>query len=308
MLHCSIKQILSIAAAAVVLTAALGAWWYFGAPHSATTPPPAPVADTGNAVQKADLIVLDTPQPNQTIQSPLALTGRARGSWFFEASFPVVLLDAAGNTVAQGHATAGSDWMTSDFVPFTATLTFVVDKNLAGTKGTLVLKKDNPSGLSAHDDALSVPVVFGTATQPVACTQEAKICPDGSVVGRTGPNCEFAKCPEKGGGSIAPYTSGVQGTVLLGPTCPVERIPPDPACADKPYKTTISVYRTSDTVHVFATAQTGVDGTFKISLAPGTYTVAAAGGAMLPRCTPTPATVAPNVYTKLTISCDTGIR
>ena len=28
-----------------------------------------------------------------------------------------------------------------------------------------------------------------------ACTQEAKICPDGSAVGRTGPNCEFASCP-----------------------------------------------------------------------------------------------------------------
>lgn len=29
----------------------------------------------------------------------------------------------------------------------------------------------------------------------VACTMEAKICPDGSFVGRTGPNCEFTSCP-----------------------------------------------------------------------------------------------------------------
>lgn len=29
---------------------------------------------------------------------------------------------------------------------------------------------------------------------PKACTMEAKLCPDGSYVGRTGPNCEFAKC------------------------------------------------------------------------------------------------------------------
>ena len=29
----------------------------------------------------------------------------------------------------------------------------------------------------------------------IACTQEAKLCPDGSAVGRTGPNCEFAQCP-----------------------------------------------------------------------------------------------------------------
>lgn len=27
------------------------------------------------------------------------------------------------------------------------------------------------------------------------CTLEAKLCPDGSSVGRTGPNCEFAPCP-----------------------------------------------------------------------------------------------------------------
>lgn len=28
-----------------------------------------------------------------------------------------------------------------------------------------------------------------------ACTLEAKLCPDGSAVGRVGPNCEFAPCP-----------------------------------------------------------------------------------------------------------------
>jgi hypothetical protein len=31
--------------------------------------------------------------------------------------------------------------------------------------------------------------------KPVACTLEAKVCPDGSAVGRTGPDCEFAPCP-----------------------------------------------------------------------------------------------------------------
>ena len=35
-----------------------------------------------------------------------------------------------------------------------------------------------------------------TQNQPVACTQDAKICPDGSAVGRISPNCEFAPCPE----------------------------------------------------------------------------------------------------------------
>ncbi|MDP3988377.1 MAG: hypothetical protein Q8P80_04515 [Candidatus Levybacteria bacterium] len=31
---------------------------------------------------------------------------------------------------------------------------------------------------------------------PKACTQEAKLCPDGSYVSRTGPNCEFSTCPK----------------------------------------------------------------------------------------------------------------
>lgn len=30
----------------------------------------------------------------------------------------------------------------------------------------------------------------------IGCTMEAKMCPDGSAVGRTGPNCEFAQCPD----------------------------------------------------------------------------------------------------------------
>lgn len=32
---------------------------------------------------------------------------------------------------------------------------------------------------------------------PVACTMEAKLCPDGSAVGRSGPKCEFVECPSR---------------------------------------------------------------------------------------------------------------
>lgn len=46
------------------------------------------------------------------------------------------------------------------------------------------------------------PIETSTATSSatptskiVACTMEAKICPDGSAVGRSGKNCEFAPCP-----------------------------------------------------------------------------------------------------------------
>ncbi len=40
-----------------------------------------------------------------------------------------------------------------------------------------------------------IPNLPKTKVAGVACTAEAKLCPDGSAVGRTGPNCEFAECP-----------------------------------------------------------------------------------------------------------------
>ncbi|MFZ3057735.1 MAG: hypothetical protein WA092_01685 [Minisyncoccales bacterium] len=45
--------------------------------------------------------------------------------------------------------------------------------------------------------ALLIGIYFFKTNKPeqIYCTQEAKICPDGSAVGRTGPNCEFAVCP-----------------------------------------------------------------------------------------------------------------
>lgn len=38
--------------------------------------------------------------------------------------------------------------------------------------------------------------------EQVACTLDAKICPDGSAVGRVPPNCEFAACPSDAGESV----------------------------------------------------------------------------------------------------------
>ena len=148
-----------------------------------------------------------------------------------------------------------------------------------------------------------------TAKAPIggqACTQEARICPDGSAVGRTGPNCEFASCPGEGK-SILPYSSGVRGTVLLGPTCPVERMPPDPACADKPYATAIVVYRASSQ-SVFVMGNSDTNGMFKFSLPPGPYTLEAKNGKVFPRCAQVSVEVPVSGYASTTISCDTGIR
>jgi len=108
--------------------------------------------------QKDDLIIVDSPAPDSIISSPLTISGQARGNWYFEASFPVVLADETGAVIAQTIATAKSDWMTEDFVPFESTITF--EKPLAGTAGTLILKKDNPSGLAEYDDELVIPIIF----------------------------------------------------------------------------------------------------------------------------------------------------
>ena len=106
---------------------------------------------------KPGLIELHNPFPGDVIQSPLALEGRAKGQWYFEASFPVYLLNAAGDTIARVPAEAQGEWMTENMVFFKATLDFVAP---AGDSGTLILAKSNASGLPEHDDELRVPVRF----------------------------------------------------------------------------------------------------------------------------------------------------
>lgn len=105
-----------------------------------------------------EYITVSQPRAGDSISSPLTIKGQARGMWYFEATFPVVLTDWDGLIIAQGYAQAEGEWMTEDFVPFSATLTFT--KPAYGERGTLILKKDNPSGLPEHDDAVEIPVLF----------------------------------------------------------------------------------------------------------------------------------------------------
>ena len=104
-----------------------------------------------------DLIRVFSPQANEKVSSPLLIKGEARGFWFFEATFPVKLLDDKGNIIAQHYAQAKGDWMTEDFVPFEAELVFEAP---TAQKGWLVLEKDNPSSLSENADELRIPIIF----------------------------------------------------------------------------------------------------------------------------------------------------
>ena len=63
--------------------------------------------------------------------------------------------------------------------------------------------KTNLATIKPFTDQIFSTITFNQESEPVTpgrktmCTMEAKLCPDGSSVGRTGPNCEFAACPAK---------------------------------------------------------------------------------------------------------------
>lgn len=104
-----------------------------------------------------DLITVTFPLVNAEIKSPLIIEGKARGPWFWEAAFPVKLVDENNQVITQDLAWAKEDWMTTDFVSFHAELTFDVSTI---TPATLVLEKSNPSGLPEKADEIRIPLVL----------------------------------------------------------------------------------------------------------------------------------------------------
>ncbi|MBI2484793.1 hypothetical protein HYW18_01430 [Candidatus Uhrbacteria bacterium] len=115
-----------------------------------------PAEDIEEPPAEAPMRVL-SPKEHTLVKSPLSVMGEARGFWFFEASFPVRIEDGEGNMLGEGIATAQTDWMTEEFVPFFVTIEF--DPGEA-TVGALVLMRDNPSGLPENDAEVRVPVFF----------------------------------------------------------------------------------------------------------------------------------------------------
>src|SRR4051794_26281258 len=86
----------------------------------------------------------------------------------------------------------------------------------------------------------------------------------------------------RGAGTAA---SGIRGRVTESPTCPVERDPPDPACAPRGFAAGARFSRTR-AGHTVGRFTTGDDGRFRTRLRPGRYgfTAQPASGARLPRC------------------------
>jgi hypothetical protein len=103
-----------------------------------------------------EIIEIERPLPGERIGDVIKVSGKAKGSWYFEGDFPLLLTDAAGRVLARGFATAQSDWMSADWVPFTGRVK--VPKSHAPGWGWLGFKKDNPSDRPELDDAVAIPV------------------------------------------------------------------------------------------------------------------------------------------------------
>lgn len=110
-------------------------------------------SNTNQTTQNKNIIV-SKPAAYEEITSGYTIEGQAAG-WYFEAVFPIKLLDATGKEIVTAQAQAQSDWMTSDYVPFKATMNFSIDKD---QNGTLVFMKDNPSGLPENDQKYGLPI------------------------------------------------------------------------------------------------------------------------------------------------------
>lgn len=107
-------------------------------------------------VSEGPNIKIVSPSADSVVASPLKITGEAKG-WYFEASFPIRLVDEKGNVLARGLAQAKSDWMVDAFVPFESELNF----NPGGAKsGEIIFEKDNPSGRPENSGSFSLPVLF----------------------------------------------------------------------------------------------------------------------------------------------------
>lgn len=112
-------------------------------------------SDEGNFIYKnatSDLIKVELPFPGAVTGKEFSVIGKARGTWYFEASFPVKVLDKDGKVLFRGPAQAQGEWMTQDFVPFK--IDIKVPQSYVGP-ARLVLENDNPSGLPENEKSIS---------------------------------------------------------------------------------------------------------------------------------------------------------
>ena len=144
--------IIAVLAIVIVILAAL----LFASPASSPSSGAAVAPSSASQPFMSEKVKVSSPLPSGTVSKTFTVVGQARGTWYFEASFPVQVRDSQNNLVGSGLAQAQSDWMTENFVPFTVLVTV----NAYSGPATLVLIKDNPSGLPENEDSVEFPIAI----------------------------------------------------------------------------------------------------------------------------------------------------
>lgn len=143
---------------------------------------------------------------------------------------------------------------------------------------------------------------------PFACTEEEKLCADGSSVSRMRPDCEFAASPSSPSNALSPNihpvsTGRIEGQIVLYPASGVER-------ADTPNWRGIpgQVTVTDAGGSVVAQVSSDARGLFNFDLPPGRYTLRLMSVRPPGHAEPVPVTVDVGQVTKTVITFDAGIR
>lgn len=99
-------------------------------------------------------IRVSAPTVNATIKSPVKISGEAKG-WYFEATFPIKIVDEKNNILGEGTAKATKDWMKDSYIPFEAEIKF---DPKSSKRGNIIFEKSNPSGKPENAGSFSFPV------------------------------------------------------------------------------------------------------------------------------------------------------
>lgn len=136
----------------------IAAAWFFRAPLTEVViediPSPLSSSDPSPRYshKNASLDDITLPVVTKIDGTIIRIEGAARGYWFFEASFPVEIVDAFDNQLTSvSPATAQSEWMTTEFVPYVAEINLTTPYS---GPAKIILHKDNPSGEPERDASL----------------------------------------------------------------------------------------------------------------------------------------------------------
>lgn len=140
------------------------------------------------AVPLNNPILVSFPKEGEKVGGEIFITGIAKGTWYFEGDFPIELVDSSGKVLVASYAKAQGEWMTEEYVPFSAFLKYPVDKKISAK---LILKKDNSSDLDELDDQKEIPIILEPEKSTVRVffssrylSREESICDKTYPVGR----------------------------------------------------------------------------------------------------------------------------